>query len=77
MTDWQSDLLAALAGLETGPIGEGMTTEEIAQKQGWSKSMADNRIRALWRAGRIECCRKFIQNRAGCMQSVPAYRAKA
>lgn len=73
---WRDELLAALSSMETSPNGDGLTTQEIADLKGWTVCVADARVRQMWRHGEIEACRKFIANRAGCRQSVPAYRKK-
>lgn len=77
MTDtWQDDLLKALGDVDTAHTGEGMTTQEIAEAMGWIQHMADRRIRDMYRAGSIECCRKYVINRTGGRSLVPAYRKK-
>lgn len=76
MTDWQAELLRELQQLETSPNGDGLTTKEIARAKGWTESVTDTRLRQMFDAGKIECCRKFVTNRAGARQPVPAYRKK-
>ncbi|HAM40552.1 MAG TPA: hypothetical protein DCP69_04255 [Candidatus Omnitrophica bacterium] len=76
-SDWQADLLQALQGVETSHTGDGLSTQEIADAMGWNRHMADRRICDLFRAGAIECCRKYITNRTGGQSLVPAYRKKA
>ena len=77
MSNWQKDLLDALAEFERISPGEGMTTTEYANLQGIGRDAADQHLRDLWLKGQLETCQKMQMTRAGHMHSVPAYRKKA
>ena len=73
-TFYEDDLIRLLGSPELD--NSGLSVQDIAQQTGWSEEAAREKVRKLWRAGRIEVGRKRAPRMDGCETLVPAYRLK-
>jgi len=54
--------------------GDGLTTNEIAERLGHSTKWVAGRLRRLKKAGRLEVGRRTIETLSGLSMPVPAYK---
>lgn len=74
LQEMQEVLSASAVGIEGGDTG--LTADEWGEAWGISKGTARNRLKVLWKQGRIEVGRRMTRFMDGRLGMLPVYRPK-